>query len=184
MTARRVRCRHRRWRTGTCGRRCAPARPAPRVRWTGRPRRRTRPGDRLLVGGPVFGAWRPGAGGVHDAFLTTYRRTRPGSGVGTASSRVGVLPPEAVAGGGRAARWARRRSLNRGGRGRARVGGCRARAGRRRVASVHALVGNVVLGHSPDADRTPADSCAGVVGEQHRTALPLAVSSRVVRLRS
>jgi hypothetical protein len=72
------------------------------------------PGDRLLVGGPVIGAWRPGVGGVHDAFLTTCRRTRPGSGVGTASSRTGVLPPEAVAGGERAARWARRRSLQEG----------------------------------------------------------------------
>jgi hypothetical protein len=184
VTARRVRCRHRRWRTGTCGSRCALRGQHQESVGLDAPAVGHDPGDRLLVGGPVFGAWRPGAGGVHDAFLTTYRRTWPGSGVGTASSRVGVLPPEAVAGGGRAARWARRRSLNRGGRGRARVGGCRARAGRRRVASVHALVGNVVLGHSPDADRTPADSCAGVVGEQHRTALPLAVSSRVVRLRS
>lgn len=27
------------------------------------------PGDRLLVGGPVFRAWRPGVGGVHDAVI-------------------------------------------------------------------------------------------------------------------
>ena len=134
MTARRARCRHRGWRTGTCGSRCPPARPAPGERCTGRPAVGHDPGDRLLVGGPVFGAWRPGVGGVHDAFLTTCRRTRPGSGVGVASSRVRVSCRRwRGVGGRRGGRGGGR--CSRGGRGRARVGGCRARAGRRRVAS-------------------------------------------------
>ena len=59
MTARRVRCRHRRWRTGTCGSRCALRGQHQESVGLNAPAVGHDPGDRLLVGGPVFGAWRP-----------------------------------------------------------------------------------------------------------------------------